>query len=382
MRRSILFVVAVLLVCSVAMPAAGQDESTPALRLKALKAERLAALPQAAAAAKGVKTVVVDCAKKNSSISDALAKNSGPLVIEIHGICKENVLIERNDLTLRGADPARDGIQGVTANPQPAALKLSYANRILLENMFVADSPDIGVAAWFSTLEMRNCRIANNGSNGIHITASSGLTGTELVVSQNAGAGINSQRGGYVTCLGCRLENNMSFAATSRLGGFMTLWDTVVSYAGISADGAGSYVDVDCVNVDSNYPCSVNGEGRAASASNGGVANLLGVGSFRGRVLATEGGTVGVYGGQQTVPLPDVYPNSVSIFGRLETGVAEYGGPTTTLGRTRLGTFAQALLENATVLSSTLVCNSGADAWSDTPYPATQVSGCANVPTY
>jgi hypothetical protein len=389
MRHPILLVVGVLLVCSTAMPAAGQDEGTPVLRVRALKAERLAALPQAAAAAKGPKTVVVDCTKKNSSISDALAKNTGPLVIEIHGICKENVLVERNDLTLRGVDPASDGIQGVIADPQPAALVIAYANRILLENMFVADSPGTGVTARYSIVDMRNCRIANNGGNGLQISASSGLTGTELVVSNNAGIGINSQRGGYVTCLGCRLEGNRT-AASVRLGGFMTLLDTVVSggtdgtvYAGITATDGGSYIDLDCVNGDSTtYPfCSVNVTGSAAYAYGGGQAHLIGVGPFTGRLWARDGGWVGVYGGQQTLPGTSI--NRIGESSRLTTGgtPAANGNPgLTKLGTTQLEIFSRASLYDATELLTTLTCTSGSDAWSDIPYLAAQVIGCTNVP--
>jgi hypothetical protein len=380
MRRPILLAAVVLLVCSVSTPAAGQDERTPVSRLKALKAERLAARPQATAAAIAEKTVAVNCAK-HDSISAALAKNTGPLVIELRGVCKENVLIERNDVTLRGADPASDGIQGVTADPQPiAALQLSYANRILLENMFVADSPGFGVRAIFSVVEMRNCRIARNGGNGIQINSSSGLTGTGLVVLQNTGAGITSQRGGFVSCLGCRLEDNHP-AAQSRLGGFMTLLDTVVSgNQGIRASEPGSYIDVDCVTVVSTYPCSVNVQRSAAQAFSGGQANLWGVGAFTGAVSASEGGWVGVYGGQQTLPV-GIIANQISDSARLTTDMAEDSGPTTKLANTHLSIFARAALYDATELLGTLTCDSGADAWSDTPYPAAQVGTCKNVPT-
>jgi hypothetical protein len=378
MRHPMLLVVVILLLCAVAMPAAGQDERTPASRLRALKAERLAARPQAAPAAIGAKTVVVNCAK-GDSISAALAKNTGPLVIELRGTCRENVLIERSDVTLRGADPASDGIQGVTAVPQPdAALALYYANRIRLENLFVADSPRAGVGAWYSVLQMLNCRIARNGGTGIHISLSS-LDGTELVVSENAGAGINSQRVGRVICLGCRLVDNAP-AAISRTGSFMTLWDTEVSgKQGIRALDGGSYIDVDCVTAVSTYPCSVNVQGYAARAFSGGQAALWGVGAFNGAVHALDGGLVGVYSSQQTLPVG--FTNQVSESARLTTGTIEVGDAATILATTHLGIFARASLFNATELAGNLTCDSGADAWSDTPYPAAKVGTCKTVPT-
>lgn len=384
MKRHLAAAAVVLLLCSAAVPVAAQDDPAPVLRLRELKAERLAARPQAVTVAMAAKTVVVDCAK-GGTITAALAKNTGPLVVEVRGTCRENVRIERSDLTLRGADPSVDGIQGVTATPQPnAALEFYYANRIVLENLFVTDSPSGGVGAWWSQLEMRNCRIAGNLGTGIHVSAASGLTGTELVVSNNTMIGIQSRRQGYVTCTGCRLEDNTAGAARSLDGGFMTLWDTVVSGpGGIAAYGAGSYVDVDCVNVVSEYPCSINNtQGSVARAYGGGSAALWGVGAFTG-MLTAAGGEVGVYGGQQT--RPDARANRISDFGRLTAAKAwdadgvQFGGPTA-LARTELDRFSHATLWEETQLSETLVCRSGSDAWSDTPYPAAKVTGCEHVP--
>ena len=378
MRHPILLAVGILLICSAATPAAGQDERTPASRLRALKAERVAARPQAASAAVPGKTVAVNCTK-GETISAALVKNTGPLVIELRGTCRENVLIERSDVTLRGADPASDGIQGVTSVPQPdAALAIYHANRIRLENLFVADSPGAGMGAWYSMLQMVNCRIARNGGTGIHISLSS-LDGTELVVSQNSGPGINSQRVGRVICLGCRLVDNAP-AATVHTGGFMTLWDTEVSgNQGIHAIDAGSYIDVDCFTTVSNYPCSVNVQRNAIQAFGGGQAAVWGVGAFNGAVSAADGGLVGVYSSQQTLPVGRI--NQIGDFARITTGKVDVGEPAAVLGTTHLGLFARGVLYDATELPGNFTCDSTADAWSDVPYPADKVGTCKNVPT-
>jgi hypothetical protein len=160
----------------------------------------------------------------------------------------------------------------------------------------------------------------------------------------------------------------------------MTLLDTVVSGGrGIWARGPGSYVDVDCGSVVSSYPCSIHVSGDAASAGSGGIAYLYVVGQFTGRVQAANGGRVYVYEGQQN---PGTYlPNNIWNSGWLETGIALSGGSATTLGRTILWNFAHAILENATQLLDTLECETGSDAWSDTPYPKAQVLHCVNVPT-
>jgi len=365
-----------LLLCPPAMPVAGQDDAGPRARLKALEAERLFALSPAAAPTAPAKTVVVNCAK-GGRISTALANNDGPLVIEVRGICPENLRIERNDLTLRGRDPARDGVQGVAADPQPSALEFYHANRISLENISVSDGPGRGIGAWYSDLTMTNCRVERNGSTGVHVSAASGLTGSGLVVSHNHGSGILSQRQALTQCLDSRLDGNTGFAGYAAWNGVLILGAQISGEKGILAC-CGAYVEVYCEDGASESLCGLDATDTAVSVGDrGGTANLYGVGPFSGRVMAWSGGSVGIWGGQQSLPVG--VSNVLSDSARLSTGAWE-GGPPTSLAETNLNLFSRAGLLDGTVLQGTLRCHSGSDAWSDTPYPAGKAIDCAHVP--
>ena len=72
--------------------------------------------------------MVVNCAN-GDSLQAAIDRESGPVTIEVRGICAENVLIARKQVTLHGLDPALDGIQGVAADPAPlGALVVFYSD--------------------------------------------------------------------------------------------------------------------------------------------------------------------------------------------------------------------------------------------------------------
>ena len=81
-------------------------------RLASMKASRLADLRTARASATLSRTIRVDCTK-GQSIQAAIDKNAGSIIVEIRGICSENVLIDGREVTLRGSDPTVDGIRGV-----------------------------------------------------------------------------------------------------------------------------------------------------------------------------------------------------------------------------------------------------------------------------
>jgi hypothetical protein len=368
MKPSMLRVGAALLLCLAATSATSQEETSPLARLEALKAERLSTVPQATVSTTPAKSVVVNCAK-GDSISAALAKNTGPLVIEVRGICQENVWIERSDVTLHGLDPASDGIRGVAP---PAAIEINYARRVKLVNISVTDSPLRGIVARYSDVAIGNCWVIRNVGTGV-LGVNAFVSGSELLASNNGGDGIRSDFAGYFVCEGCRLTDNGAFAARSREGGVMDIYDSVISgNSGVGA-GLGGRVDVTCSGLETSYPCSLEASGNAASAWVGSLARLW-VPRFTGVIGATDNSEVQIWGGEQTTSNGAV--NWVG--GRLTTG--PWGAANTRLGTTNLFAFSRGVLYG-TELLGTLTCDSGADAWSDTLYPASKVSGCAHVLT-
>lgn len=97
----------------------------------------LLAFGASAAIAQTTATVNVDCSK-GKSINKALDqhKNAQSLIVEIEGMRHENVVVTRDSVTLRGANPATDGIQAVANATQiDAALWVRGAHQVVDENL-------------------------------------------------------------------------------------------------------------------------------------------------------------------------------------------------------------------------------------------------------
>src|SRR5687767_1580107 len=82
-------------------------------------------------------TVKVQCGQ-GFSITQALEQhpNAQRLIIEIEGMCDENVIVRRDRVTLRGSNSANDGIRAVLNTEQSdAALWVRGAHLVTVENL-------------------------------------------------------------------------------------------------------------------------------------------------------------------------------------------------------------------------------------------------------
>ena len=342
------------------------------------------------APAKAPKTATVDCAK-GDSLQAAIDQHPGDVTLEVRGLCNENVRVSQRKLTLHGLDPATDGIRGVAADPPVnAALEVWYSELVRIENLSISHPAGIGLGLWFSGVEAHNCRMVANARAGIHVSLSSFLDGTELILSNNGRAGLNVQRNSSAFCLGCRLENNTTWAAVSNSGSLLSVLDGVITGGRGLQSLTGSYADIDCVTEDSPYPCSLNVSRTAAFAIGDATAALYGAGPFAGQLFANDRGEIYLYGAQQTStgvgPAGNPLPNIVEYFSTL---IAEpYFDATDTAhqsqlaGSTQLNTFSRALLLDGTVVNGTLSCASAGDAWADAgvTVSGSPISGCDHVP--
>ncbi|HSD51422.1 MAG TPA: hypothetical protein VLG48_08440, partial [Candidatus Methylomirabilis sp.] len=82
-----------------------------------------------------VKTVEVDCTK-GKTIAKALERGNEdkPLVVVVQGICSENVVIDRDDVTLQG-NSSGDGVTGL--DPTKDTILIDGARRVVLERLTV-----------------------------------------------------------------------------------------------------------------------------------------------------------------------------------------------------------------------------------------------------
>jgi|GEM_PF-2051422 len=377
MRTLRLFVVLTMIATSVA----AIDLSDPRLAKFSLP-------ERAVATASTAKVVKVDCTK-GESVQEAVDKNAGPLTIEIRGLCSENVRVSHHDdVTLRGSDPANDGIHGVASTPAAPALTFRHSDRGRVENLSVSNGPASGISFVYSPAEVFHCRITGNAGNGLSVIWSI-VHGTDLTISDNQGIGLQAAQGTFVSCLGCRLESNTGFAsAHANWGGALTLWDSVVTGTrGILATN-GAYADIDCLSQVSSYPCSMNVTGFAARAIGNANAALYVAGDFTGQVSAFDRGQIQIIGSRQLATgQPGIGPavNRIDAHATLsvdpltdENGVEQQSRIMSTM----VTHFGRALLTGESTIHGSIQCNSAGDAWLDETVlatPGSTVTGCEHA---
>jgi len=328
----------------------------------------------------GAKTVAVDCTI-GQKIQAAIDREDGPLVVDVHGFCEENVNIVRKNVTLRGVDPMTDGIDGVVTNPQFATLRYRYVESARVENLTIRNGPLSGISIAFSNLILQNVRITGHASLGIAATQGTVVDATGVTISQNGGQGVNVQTASRLFCHGCDVTGNGGFAAVAMNGSVISLLNSVVTgRLGLQASSA-AYVDIDCISEKSAHACALNMTGRAAQAFLGGAAAFFGAGDFTGQVSAGDGGTIHILGARQLATgQPGLGPaqNSIDTFGKLI--VAEESGlPSQLFGTTSVSGFGRAILRDQSTLAGSIQCSSAGDAWLDPTVvaaPGSSVTGC------
>lgn len=130
--------------------------------------------PASATAGPDTATVNVDCPQ--NKIQRALERhpNVETLIVEIRGMCDENVVLTRDRVTLRGADPASDGIRAVTALTQiDAALWVRGARNVTVQNLKLTGGYTGLLATEVSTpqLSVLNSRLEGNSFWGVTLEA-------------------------------------------------------------------------------------------------------------------------------------------------------------------------------------------------------------------
>lgn len=166
-----------------------------------------------------VRTVSVDCLD-GDSINNALMRHQGrDLVVEIRGICEEDVVVDRDNVTLRGGDPNADGIAAETSDPAVdgfgIALHIRGARRIAIENLKLTSASLAGFMATNANhrpqVEVSNCRMEGNGVLGAFLI-NSRVRFSDSVFTGNGGAaggvGVVASEASFLVCLGCLVKDN------------------------------------------------------------------------------------------------------------------------------------------------------------------------------
>ena len=214
---------------------------------------------------KPAKTIKINC-KKNKSINKALEDTAIELTIEISGICTEDVLVRRDNVTFLGSDPNFDGIQAesnAVDTPFGAALLIREARNIHVENLQLN-------GGW-TGLRVENARrriTADNvilqGANFGAVSLGGRLDMANATITNNL-RGIGASASAELTCNNCTVSNNVNSDGTGGIGIFLlsgaqlTFRDSSVRGSGVAAiiAGASLFATSSTLDATGNFALSV-----------------------------------------------------------------------------------------------------------------------------
>jgi hypothetical protein len=322
----------------------------------------LCALPALFADSHTILTEEVDCTDpdpdKHDSINDALEKKADELIIEVSGLCQEDVAIRRDNVTLLGSDPSQDGIEAVEGVFGIYALHLRDAYMVRIENLKITNA-EVGLRTDGSKhVWVVNCLLQGNGIAGAQVFDASSVEMEGAVISDN---GSTAERTGvglrvddsFVRCTNCTIQDNgrwqvfNNHSGEARLeGSQVSGWRGVLGYPASLTIGINSTVTADqwaLVSTEADVTWQT--------------------GEIVGSMLAGYGGVIDLYGATQTSQSIANFVSEDSLL----VAQGRDGTPTTLVGMTILenmssGVFYGDGASNGGVTLDGLDCQSGADA--------------------
>lgn len=302
-----------------------------------------------AAGAKTTKTVRVDCAK-GESINAVLGEKSDELIVEILGVCREDVAIRRDAVTLRGRDPNLDGIEAVEGVLGRFAVQVRDAYTVRLENLSVTHA-EVGLRTDNSKdITVVNCQLQGNERRGAEIFGDSEIAMEATVISGNR-IGLHVS-GSDVTCTGCSIEDNGTYQVFVDKSGRIDLESSrVAGERGVLG-----------------YPASLTfGIGSVVSTTSWALVSVESditwqEGEIDGSMLAGYGGVIDLYGATQTSQ--SQFANYI-YEGGLLVARGRNGVPTVLIGQTYFDNLSKGVFyggSNGGVELGDLICDFGGEA--------------------
>lgn len=329
--------------------------------------------------AQSATTVRVNCNRRDS-ISDAIERrrNVQELVVEIEGMCRENVILTRDRVTLRGTNPATDGIQAVAnTNQIDAALWVRGAHMVTVENLKLTGGFTGLLATDVNTpwLRVVNSRLESNGTYGL-VLENSLVLGEDTVLHDNGSLSAGVFAGSRLQCVRC----TMSDPRDTPVGGIQNnilafqdssifLVETTLTNGGISGTGANLLL------IDS----TIGGAIRAVQQSHLNMTR----GQLNGSLQVIQNSGANLLGVSQTptIPTPNVVDDSS--FVKIGDATPATGGPPSipsSLFGFNLRHFSNfSLLQNSQITGN-LNCQQGANAFCSNPAKVSGTSNCGLCP--
>ena len=296
----------------------------------------------------------------------------GPVEIEIRGICEESVLIDRPQLTLRGADPAADGIRG--DGRLINTLMLDSVWNVRIENLSVYGLDPftrtaVGIGESFG-IRIVNCQFEGTLFGAIVNRSNLGIEASTLL---GGSAGLRISSGGGAFCDRCTLsDGGLGGRALVVDNARITVEDSSLEGTSAVVVGTGGSATVRR----SSLRALPNSLGRVRAITVFHASRLVLEGSsIEGAVFATDKSLIRLDDVTQRFELPG--PESHGL--RLDS-VLRTLGSTTLEGDLALSDLGQAILTDGTALGGDLICDPTSEAWC---LGGVSVGGsnCAKCPT-
>jgi hypothetical protein len=334
-------------------------------------------------AAQTTATVNVDCTN-GKSINKALDqhKNAQSLTIEIEGMCTENVIVTRDRVTLRGANPATDGIQAVlNATSIDAALWVRGAHQVVVENLKLTG----GFAGLLATevsspsLRMVNCRSEGNSAWGV-VLENSLLEAEDTVLTSNGNFNAGVFIGSRFLCNRCTLSDPLGTGVLGSnrnnivggAGATILIFESTLTNGGIQLTNA--LLQTSDSTIDAHAP----------------NASLFGSQSIFSLTRVQVGGPMGFNQSSNAVlsgvtQFRSETPNGVDAnsFVRIANASPASGGPATipsTVMGFNLQNFSSGSLVQTSQINGNISCGAGANAFCASPANVSGTSNCALCP--
>jgi len=304
----------------------------------------------------GAKTVIVDC-EKGDSINEALEEKADELVIEIVGTCQEDVVIERNNVTLRGA-----GSGATVVAASSTAIYLDRVSRVSLENLSAqggiegpGDIGGAGVAVVLSTGVSVSDLVVELGQSKGMIVAGSEVIISDSDFRDNNGYGLQGNAS-KLFFLGGEVE----LSGNSYEGLLLSFQSSLISVASVRANGNGDGGIMLGENSSASLigPVEVTGNDVAGiGAESGSVLGLSDVEAY-----GNENGLVAMTGGQIHIAEDGgayVHDNTLTGLTAVDDGFFEFTGTVESNGT--FGVYLDA--GSATFRNSTILGNTWLDVY-------------------
>jgi hypothetical protein len=334
-------------------------------RMRALAATCLFVL--AAAAASAQTTVRVNC-HRGRSINAALAKhkNAVSLVIEVRGMCTENVVIDRGNVTLLGGDPDEDGVQAPPGTEIAVLVRHAGPNPgVALQNLRFTGGSEDGLRVSHSSSRVTNCRGEGNAAGMNVLFGSSSIE--DSTFSSNSTHGLGVFGGSLVACLRCTIADNGggAFSEGVEIGqkSQVNIRDSQLSGSEVGIANGGTLIL-------RNSSLEASDVSLSAGA---GTVSFLNTVALSGSLSLHDGAAVHLNGTTQTTNNNE---NGNAVFSHSSLFLANASA---LVGPAHVGGFGVMTVGGNSSIAGNLHCGSGGDAFCDAGASVT-TSNCGKCP--